>query len=141
MVKIPGENIQINKSSTGVTGANGTANTLTKVFTYLVPQNRTLKLDEDTTIAIKDRGATESAGGSLLELRYTPSDGFGNKVLAQTTYDYAKFDRTALVQWKPFKSKGVVLGPSTNLEIWLKSDQTFYGAVAASTDFYLEAKF
>jgi hypothetical protein len=141
MTKLQGSTVNYSKGSTGVTGSNGTANSLTKLFALVVPNQRTLKLDEETIIAIKDRGATESAAGSLVEIRVTPSDGFGTKIVAQTTYDMIKMDRTALVQFKPFKgSNAMALGPSVSLEVWIKSDQTVYGAVAASTDFYLEAK-
>ena len=140
MTKINANKITLSKGSTGVTMASGTAATLSKIVSYQIPPGMSLILDEDTTVAIKDRGTTETADASLVEIRSVPSNGMGHKVIAQTVYGRLKFSQDKGYAFNPV-TKALIFSPFSKLEIWVNSDQTLYGAVAASADFFLEAKY
>lgn len=139
-MKINASKITLSRGSTGVTGASGTANSLSKVYSYQVPPGMNLILDEETLLNLKDHGATETADASLVEIRAVPANGLGYKILSQTTYARVKFDPLRVLQFYPV-SDAKKLTPFVNLEIWVNSNQTMYGAVAGSVDFYLEAKY
>ncbi len=138
-MKVNASKISLSRGSTGVTGANGTASTLSRVYYYQVPPGMNLIIDEETFLALKDHGATETADTSLIEIRAVPANGLGYKILAQSTYGRVKFDPLRPVQYAPV-SDAKRLTPFVNLEVWLNSNQTTYAAVAGSVDFYLEAK-
>lgn len=126
--------------SSGYTGAAGTASTLSKIGSYTVPLGMRLLLDEDTILQIKDHGATETKDGCQVEVRVVPATGMGYKTLAQTSYGVIKTNVYGDMRFRPASTLWMIT-PNATIEVWLKSDQTVYGATTNSVDFDLEAKY
>ncbi len=119
--------------STGITQAAGTASSLTKILTYQVPPHSTVRLGPNTVIQLKDRGATETADVSRVQIWAQNFRGSKRALIAEESYLMAKLNQDKALQWHPFKAP-VTLTEYAQLEIWINSDQT---VATATTEFIL----
>ncbi|MBI4332190.1 MAG: hypothetical protein HY673_13005 [Chloroflexi bacterium] len=90
MPKIRESKFVIHEGSTGVTLSAGTANSDTKVWEYQVPDGMVLKIDKDSTLEVKDNGATESANSSRVKLQFLTPNQRRTEVIAECTYNDVK---------------------------------------------------
>ena len=128
----------LNSGSTGVTLSAGTAGALTKIVALQVQPGAKLILDRDTTLMLKDRGATETAAQSKATVYLYSPDRRSPYMLAETSYNQLKYNQDTRIQFHPVRgSVEYALQPFAFLEVWVNSDQAI---ATASTDFYLEAK-
>ena len=128
----------INDTSPGVTISAGVAAALTKVVAYQVQPGSDVLLSASSVVMLKDRGATETADKSKVEIRVVKANQKGMAVLAQSVYLMLKRNQDTRIQFHPIQGTAVYrLRPFDYLEVHVNSDQTL---AAASLDFALQAE-
>ena len=126
--------------------SSGTASSLTKVVEFQVQPGAALVIDKDSTLMLKDNGATETAGASKVTIQMVSANKLTTKILAESTYTRLKVQNDVSLQFHPINTdknyenggRGYRIMPFGLLQVYISSDQTVYGS--ASLDFYLEAK-
>ncbi len=125
----------ITKGSPGVTLSAGTANNETKVVEFQVQPGMNLILEENSTLELKDDGATESADSSYVKVQIVAPDNNKTVVLQRTTYGQTKFNPD--INLKNKLNYPLRVGPFNLVQVFITSSQSL---ATATTRFMLNAK-